>query len=287
MSVLKIFRQNQPVLNVPVGTDPTPFLQALNPVTCPYLIVQNSFGDYLQAAGAKGRMIVEGRFGGDGGFRHGVFGKSQPDFEKVYQTINGLSLAAFKHEFWGATSALPIFSAFFRESVFPVEVSFREIGEIGCPFDRIDLDLMHRRSNALSFPDSQPLRFKVLTRLVKNQMESPAPIHVSHWIYVNEDSVFELQNPILPERHSASPVVPAQGKFASFLVVNQQSTEIGLFEAVALLDSTTSFSLSLSQEQAALVRMARESDFDLRRWKRIVEIKSDLFWTVTYHPNPK
>jgi hypothetical protein len=95
---------------------------------CGYTTLSNSTG-YVQAAGARPRMIVEYReLNRDGTFHHYVLGKS-PTSEPKRTSINSSSgiIQLNSNEVLSAKSALEIFRSFFDHKVVPSNYTRRDI----------------------------------------------------------------------------------------------------------------------------------------------------------------
>ncbi len=123
-------RENHPSISEPSWSQVEEALSGIHPRKSSFVILGDSSKGYIQAAGARLRLIIELRKKKMFGFAHYVLGRSHDDTEQLTSiNYSGGSIALFPSEIFSADDAKEAFRALFDSSPLPARFHLRDVTE--------------------------------------------------------------------------------------------------------------------------------------------------------------
>jgi hypothetical protein len=103
------------------------YLNRLDPINSPFIILESVNGNYLQCVGDKNKLSIEVRFYSDDIFKHYVIGTK--DQSKTWDIIKCKvgPIRVLKHEVFKIDDAIKIYESFFDNGIVPETYNKRNI----------------------------------------------------------------------------------------------------------------------------------------------------------------
>lgn len=115
MRTLTFEQQGSPTINSPEWSEIESSLQMVDPRTRGYFILFDDSGSYIQAAGARLRMVVEYRIAEKGRpFRHFVVGTPEQDVSKTSINTSAGIVQLHRNEIHSLSTVTKLFKRFYE-----------------------------------------------------------------------------------------------------------------------------------------------------------------------------
>jgi len=124
---MRLEQESQPPLSNPDWQEVESALRAINPKGRSFFILSDARGSYVQAAGARLRLIVEHRQTSFWRFRHYVLGRAPERAGRISVNYSGGAIALHRNEVLTIEDAIAIFRCFYETDEVPEAYVKRDV----------------------------------------------------------------------------------------------------------------------------------------------------------------